>query len=375
MAENDSGERSEKATPRKLQKAKQRGQVPRSKELTTALVLIASPLALMMSSSEVAKGFDAIKQLTFSLSRSQVLDTQFMFYALAESIASVFSALIIFFLAVFLISLFAPMLLGGMSVSAEALAPKGNRMSPMSGFKRMFGTTALMELAKAVGKFSLIAVFAYMVIESNIIQYFMLGRSTPEQEVVAAIDYILAALLMIAAPLILIALMDVPFQMWNHAKQLKMTKQELKDEFKETEGKPEVKGKIRQTQRELAHRRMMEAVPDADVVVTNPEHYSVALKYEQFGNRAPVVVAKGVDQIAFNIRKVAKAHDVVIMEAPPLARALFHTTELDQEIPQELYLAVAQVLAYVMQLHEYKKGRAKRPKVVSDFPIPDSMKY
>ncbi|NVK89589.1 MAG: flagellar biosynthesis protein FlhB [Gammaproteobacteria bacterium] len=375
MAENDSGERSEKATPRKLQKAKQRGQVPRSKELTTALVLIASPLALMMSSSEVAKGFDAIKQLTFSLSRSQVLDTQFMFYALAESIASVFSALIIFFLAVFLISLFAPMLLGGMSVSAEALAPKGNRMSPMSGFKRMFGTTALMELAKAVGKFSLIAVFAYMVIESNIIQYFMLGRSTPEQEVVAAIDYILAALLMIAAPLILIALMDVPFQMWNHAKQLKMTKQELKDEFKETEGKPEVKGKIRQTQRELAHRRMMEAVPDADVVVTNPEHYSVALKYEQFGNRAPVVVAKGIDQIAFNIRKVAKAHDVVIMEAPPLARALFHTTELDQEIPQELYLAVAQVLAYVMQLHEYKKGRAKRPKVVSDFPIPDSMKY
>jgi len=375
MAENDSGERSEEATPRRLQKAKERGQVPRSKELTTALVLLTSPLALMMSSSEIAKGFDSIRQLTLSLDRSKIFDTKFMFYALGESMLAVFSSLIVFFVAVFLVSLFAPMLLGGMSVSAEAIAPKGNRMSPMSGFKRMFGTNAAMELAKAIGKFALIAAFSYWVIESNILNYFMLGRSTPEQEVVSAINYILAALLMVSAPLILIAMIDVPFQMWNHAKQLKMTKQEIKDEYKETEGKPEVKGKIRQTQRELAHRRMMEAVPDADVVVTNPEHFSVALKYDQLAGGAPVVVAKGADQIAFNIRKVAKAHDVVIMEAPPLARALFHTTKLDQEIPQELYLAVAQVLAYVMQLHEYKKGRAKRPKTINEFPIPDSMKY
>ncbi|PWK49135.1 flagellar biosynthesis protein FlhB [Pleionea mediterranea] len=375
MAEQDSGERSEKATPRKEQQAKNKGQVPRSKELTTAFVLIISPLALMMTSGAIAKGFVKVGDISMSVGRNHLFNDQYLMDALAASMWAVFSALIIFFAAVFIMSLVTPVLLGGFTFSVGSLALKGNRLSPKAGFKRMLGPTAAMELAKAVGKFSLVAFIAFLIIDSNFNKYMQLGRSTPHQEVVEAINYILVGLLLISCSLIIIAIIDVPFQMWNHSKQLKMTKQEIKDEYKETEGRPEVKSKIRQTQREMSHRRMMEAIPEADVVVTNPEHFSVALKYDQFSGGAPIVVAKGADEVAFNIRKVANAHHVPIMQAPPLARAIFYTTKLDQEIPGELYLAVAQVLAYVLQLNEYKKGKAARPKPIRDYPIPDSMKY
>jgi flagellar biosynthetic protein FlhB len=375
LAEQDSGERSEKATPRKQQKAREKGQVPRSKELTTALVLLASPLSLMAISGKVAESFVGVSQLTFAVNRSYLFDDHYMFTALAESVLLVFSALALFFMVVFVVSALVPMLMGGLTFNMASIAPKGNRLSPFAGFKRMFGLNAAVELGKAIGKFLLIALVAYWVINANFFEYLSLGHSTPQQEVIAAIHYILAGLLSVSASLIIIALIDVPYQMWNHARQLKMTKQEIKDEYKETEGKPEVKSRIRQLQRELAHRRMMEAIPDADVVVTNPEHYSVALKYDQFSRSAPVVIAKGVDEVAMNIRKVAIAHDVPILQAPPLARALYHTTKLDHEIPSELYLAVAQVLAYVFQLHEYRKGRAAKPKPIGDLPIPDSMQY
>ncbi len=375
MAEQDSGERSEKATPRKQQKAREKGQVPRSKELTTAFVLLVSPLSLMAVSGDVAESFTRVSQLAFSVNRSHLFDDNYMFTALAGSIAFVFSAFTLFFAAVFIVSAIVPTLMGGLTFSMGSIAPKGNRLSPLAGFKRMFGLNAAVELGKAIGKFALIALVAYLVIDSNFLNYMQLGHSTPHHEVVTAINLILSGLLLVSASLIIIALIDVPYQLWNHARQLKMTKQEIKDEYKETEGKPEVKSRIRQVQRELAHRRMMEAVPDADVVVTNPEHYSVALKYDQFNSSAPIVVAKGVDEIAMNIRKVANAHDVPIMQAPPLARALFHTTKLDHEIPSELYLAVAQVLAYVFQLNEYRKGRATRPKPIRDLPIPESMQY
>ncbi len=375
MAEQDSGERSEKASPRKLDQAKKKGQVPRSRELTTALILVSAPLAMLMASPDIASSFIKMGDLTFSVNRAQIFNDLYLLDALGISIFFVFKSLLLVFLVVFVMGIAGSILLGGATLSAESLSIKGNRLSPMAGFKRMFGTNAAMELLKAIGKFSLVAFVAWLVISVHFEDYMLLGKSTPQREVVEAISMLLSGLLMISASLIIIAFIDVPFQIWNHAKQLKMTKQELKDEYKETEGKPEVKSKIRQTQRELAHRRMMEAIPEADVVVTNPEHYAVALKYDQSGDSAPIVVARGVDQIAFNIRKVAKAHEVTILEAPPLARALYHTTKLDREIPQELYLAVAQVLAYVFQLQAYRKGKARRPKPIRNYPIPDSMKY
>ncbi|WP_144395187.1 flagellar biosynthesis protein FlhB [Pleionea sediminis] len=375
MAEQDSGERSEEATPRKKEKAKSKGQVPRSKELTTALALIMSPLILMLSSSDIAKGFLKMGDITLSVNRQSLFDERYMLDALAASVGSVFSTLLLFFAAIFVVSLFAPLALGGLTFSVESLAPKGNRLSPLAGFKRMFGTNAAMELLKAIGKFLLVAFFGWVVISAYFSDYMQLGRSTPQADVIAAIEFMLVGLLLVSSSLIVIALIDIPFQIWNHAKQLKMTKQELRDEYKETEGKPEVKSRIRQVQRELTHRRMMESVPDADVVVTNPEHYSVALKYEQTTSGAPVVVAKGLDEVALNIRKVANAHHVPILQAPPVARALYHTTKLDQEIPEELYLAVAQILAYVLQMNEYKRGRATKPKPIKNYPIPDSMKY
>ncbi len=375
MAENDAGERSEKATPRKLQKARDKGQVARSRELTTAILLIASPLALLFSTGAISEGFIKMSEVTLSVRKDFLFDERYMMWAFAESLYVVFSSLLVFFGVVFVASVLSPVALGGISFSVEAMQPKGNRLSPLAGFKRMFGMNAAVELGKAIGKFLLVALVAWLVISTSFDTYMSLGKSTPSAEVKNAIELILIGLLMVSISLILIALIDVPYQIWNHAKQLKMTKQELKDEFKETEGKPEVKGRIRQLQREVAHRRMMEAIPDADVVVTNPEHYSVALKYDQLKLGAPIVVAKGVDEVAMNIRKVANAHEVPLVAAPPLARSLFHTTKLNQEIPAGLYLAVAQILAYVMQLKAYKKGKSIRPKPITNYPIPDELKH
>ncbi|MCO7226102.1 flagellar biosynthesis protein FlhB [Pleionea sp. CnH1-48] len=375
MAENDAGERSEEATPRKREKAKEKGQVPRSKELNTALILMAAALALMLTTFTDSKAFTVITDMSFELEREQIFDERYMLATFAESLRMAMTTFAPFFLLLFFTGVMGSVLMGGVSLSAQAVMPKGSRLSPMAGFKRMFGMNALMELLKAIGKVLIVGTVALLVMHTSFDDYLKLGQSNIEAEAMEATKLILFAFLMVSVSLVLIALIDVPFQIWNHAKQLRMTKQEVKDEYKETEGKPEVKSRIRQMQRELTHRRMMEAIPEADVVVTNPEHFSVALKYDQQGQTAPIVVARGVDEVAFNIRKVASAHDVTILEAPPLARALFYTTKLDQEIPSELYLAVAQVLAYVFQLQAYKKGQGPMPTQAREYPIPESMKY
>jgi flagellar biosynthetic protein FlhB len=183
------------------------------------------------------------------------------------------------------------------------------------------------------------------------------------------------SVLAISSSLLIVAAIDVPYQLYDHRKKLKMTLQEVKDELKDTEGKPEVKGRMRQVQHELAQRRMMEAVPEADVIITNPEHFSVALKYDMEGGGAPVVLAKGVDHLAIKIREIANAHEVIIMEAPPLARAIYFTTDIEQEIPGDLYLAVAQVLAYVFQLKTYQNDGGQRPKAFDEVEVPENMQY
>lgn len=375
MAENDAGERSEQATPKRLNDARQKGQVARSRELTTAVLLITASVSLFSFSNTMGTGFADMAVRAWSLDRKSIFTNTQMLAAVGELFAEVLVAVAPFFILLFALAMFSPLLTGGLSFSSKAIAPQASRMSLGKGFKRMFGLHALIELIKALAKVSVVFLVGYLVIIQVFPELLALGSGEVEAGIGRAMDLVSRSFFLISLSLLIIALIDVPYQIWNHAKQLKMTKQEVKDEFKETEGKPEVKGKVRQLQRELAQRRMMEAIPDADVVVTNPEHYSVAIKYDPIHSSAPVVVAKGVDVIAMQIRKVAIANDVTILASPPLTRAIYHTTEIGQEVPQGLYLAVAQVIAYVFQLNSFNQGKGMRPAKLKDLPIPDDLKY
>ncbi len=375
MAENDAGEREEAATPKRLKEAREKGQIARSKELTTALLLMAAATALYSFSSSAGSDIADIARKAFSPDRRFIFNPKQMLDSLNELVGDAIFAVLPFFLVLFFIGLISPMAIGGISFSTKALAPKANRMSVGKGLKRMFGLHALVELLKALAKISVVFLVGYLVMTFAFPSLTQLGQGNVEAGIASAMDIVAGSFFFLSLSLIVIALIDVPYQIWNHAKELKMSKQEVKDEFKETEGRPEVKGKVRQKQREISQQRMMEAVPDADVVVTNPEHFSVALKYDVMKSGAPIVVAKGADLIALQIRKVAAANDVHIMQMPPLARALFYTTEIDEEVPQGLYLSVAQVLAFVFQLRSFNEGKGPRPEQVKDLDIPPEFRF
>jgi len=376
MAEEDqAGERSEQATPKRQKDAKEKGQVARSRELTTAMLLIFAGLGFLWSGPDIAKAFYHMAIANFSFHSTDLRSVEFMFASLTHSISTVFLALSLFFITLYLAAALSPAAIGGFSFSTSAMSFKGSRLSPAKGFKRMFGSTAAMELIKSFGKFAVVGLVSWWILSSIFDELLSLGIESIEQALPHGLKLVSYAFIGISSSLLIIAAIDVPFQLWNHSKQLKMTKQELKDEFKDTEGKPELKSRIRQQQREISQRRMMTKVPEADVVITNPEHYSVALKYEDFGNKAPVVVAKGVDLIALKIREIANAHNVSIVAAPPLARSIYHTTKLDQEIPSGLYLAVAQVLAFVYRLNTYEGKEGDKPQMPEVFEIPDELQY
>jgi flagellar biosynthetic protein FlhB len=257
-----------------------------------------------------------------------------------------------------------------MVFSFEALAPKLEKMSIIKGLSRMFGLQSLMELLKAFCKFLLVGSVAVLIISLSMQTLIGLGYLNVFTAVVETGNLLLGAFITLSAVLIIVVAMDVPFQLWNHKQQLMMTLQEVKDEMKESEGRPEVKSQVRRMQRQLSESRMMDAVPMADVVITNPTHYAVALKYDQDGTGAPKVVAKGQDFMAKQIREVAAANDVPLFEAPPLARALHGMVEIGHEIPGDLFKAVAQVLAYVYQLKTFKETQKARPVAPSYFDVP-----
>ena len=253
-------------------------------------------------------------------------------------------------LAITLAAIIAPLALGGWSFSGQAMMPQFSRMNPIEGVKRMFALRSLIELAKAMAKFGVVAIVAALVLWKDAPTLMALGREPLQQAIGHAVQISGKALLLISAGLLIIAGIDVPYQLWQYAKQMRMSREEIREEYKESEGSPEVKGRIRQLQQQLARQRMMQEVPKADVVVTNPTHFAVALKYDEKRMRAPIVVAKGADEIAAKIREVAGEHKVPIFEAPPLARVLFRNVDIGDEIPATLYIAVAQILTYVFQL-------------------------
>ncbi len=375
MAESGQGqERTERATPRRQEQARERGQVARSRELSTFTVLVAAAVGLLSMGSSLLSGLAEVMRSSLTIASAGLGDVSGLAAALEHAMLGSLRSLAPFFALMMVAALAAPLPLGGWSFSGKALAFKWEKLDPVKGLQRVFAWRGVVELAKALAKFALVAGVAVLLLWQEADQLVGLSAEPPGQALRHLAHLLGWSFFTLSAVLIVVAAADVPFQLWDHARRLRMTRQEVKDELKETEGRPEVRARIRNLQQEVSRRRMMEAVPDADIVVTNPDHYSVALRYQPDRMRAPKVLAKGADRVALRIREIAGRHDVPILSSPPLARALYFSTKLDQEIPAGLYVAVAQVLAYVYQLRRYRTDGGESPVLPQDPPIPDEFR-
>lgn len=376
MAEDSGQEKTEEPTGKKIEDAKKKGQVARSKELGTMFVLIFSAISLLLYGPEIGKGLYNVMGRLLSLNRNETYDTTKMFSVWGIVADALLFPMAMFVFIIVIAGFIGNTLLGGFNFSWQAAAPKMSKMSPAKGIKRMLGPQAGVELVKSILKFAVVAGFAVFLINTFFDEILHLSQESVPGNFIHALEILSWMFLGLTCTLIIIAAIDAPYQSHKHHKQLKMTLQEVKDEYKNSEGDPQIKARIRRTQREMSQRRMMQDVPDADVIVTNPTHYSVALKYDTAKAGAPIVIAKGVDELAMQIRKVGKGNDVPIVESPMLTRALYHTTDVGHQIPDQLFTAVAQVLAYVFQLKRFQKGRGKRPVALNKkLPIPDAYKY
>ncbi|MCQ4312664.1 flagellar biosynthesis protein FlhB [Pseudomonas stutzeri] len=375
MAESESGaDKSEEPTEKRLRESREKGQLARSRELNTVAVTLGGIGGLLASGGSLAGSLMAMMQGSFELSRETLLDENAMVRLLMSSGMIALEAIMPLLIVLLIVSIIGPISLGGWLFSGKSMAPKFSRMNPGSGLKRMFSTHALVELLKALAKFIVVLLVALAVLGAYQDDLLSIAKQPLDLAIMHSAEVVGWCALWMACGLILIAAVDVPFQLWDNKQKLMMTKQEVRDEYKDSEGKPEVKSRIRQMQREMAERRMMQAVPDADVVITNPTHFAVALKYDGDKGGAPMLVAKGGDFLALKIREIAQEHQVTVLESPALARAVYYSTELEQEIPAGLYLAVAQVLAYVYQLRQYRSGKGKRPDPLSSLPIPPDLR-
>ena len=371
----DEQEKTEDPTGKRLEDARKKGQLARSKELSTALVLVASGVMFLLMGGTIATAIFGMMQDMFTLSRDETYDTTHMFNAWVQGFSAVAGPVMLYMIVAVIAGVYGSIALGGFNFTWESAAPKMNKLSPVNGFKRMFGTNGLVELLKALAKFFVIASIALLAMIYLQDEALHLDMELYPNNLFHALNMLEWAFFFLTLGMVPIAALDVPYQMYKHNKEMKMSKQEVKDEHKNSEGDPLTKGRIRRMQYQAAARRMMQQVPEADVIVTNPTHYSVALKYDDNGGRAPVVVAKGIEELALHIRKIADAHDVPIVASPMLTRAIYYSTEVDHEIPHKLFMAVAQVLAYVFQLRAFKAGKGKRPKPLKkDLPIPPELR-
>lgn len=367
-------ERTEEPTARKQEQAKEKGQIARSRELGTLGVLLSAAVALIIAGPYFTSGLASIMSSQFTLEREVGFDHSFMFSIWPQIGKALLMPMAIFFGIVVVGAFVANTLLGGFNFSMQAASPKPSKMNPLKGFKRMFGMQAAVELLKGIGKFAVIAVCSYFLLKWKFPQIISLSEGIQPVIFVEALKLVGFLFVLLILSLLLIVAIDVPYQAHKHHKELKMTKQEVKDERKNAEGNPQIKAKMRSMQISMLMRRMMQDIPQADVVVTNPTHFAVALKYDPNGRSAPRVVAKGRDELAARIREVATDANVPLLSNPPLARAVYYSTELGHEIPEGLFMAVAQVLAYVYQLRDYKRGRGKRPRKPSqNLPIPEAL--
>ena len=374
MAENDQ-ERTERPTAKRLEKAREEGQVPRSVELNAAAVLLVTAGGLHFLGGSIGAALFDIMKSALSISPSEAVDPGLALSAAsAEMLRGLVACAPVLGLTL-VAALVAPLALGGWNLSFGALAPDFTRLDPIAGFGRFFSARGAVELGKAFGKFLIVATIAVVVLRKQSPHLLALGAAPLPVAIAQSANLASDALLAVSGGLVIIAAIDVPFQLWQYTDKLKMTRDEIRQEFKESEGAPEVRSRIRRTQREYARRRMMHEVPKADVVVVNPTHFAVALRYDESRMRAPLVVAKGTDLVAARIREIATEHSVPIFEAPPLARALHHSVEIGSEVPATLYVAVAQVLTYIYQVKAARTSGARQPEPPAIDPGIDAVRH
>ena len=368
-----SDDKTEEPTARRLEKAREDGQVARSTELSAAAVTISAVSLLFITGGYVVTKLAEKFAAGFNFDRKLVFSSNLLPAIFGHQMLEAYILIVPVLGLTVVVAIAASGATGGYLFSLKAVMPKASKLNPAAGLKRMFGVKALVELGKALLKFFLVTGVLVYVLNDNIDTLNLIGKMALEPALATAGKLLAKVALLITLSLVLIALIDVPFQRWQFMKQMRMSKQEIKDEMKNSEGNPEIKAQIRRRQREMSNARMIDSVKDADVVITNPEHFAVALAYDPNGDTAPILLAKGADEMAARIRAEAQKHGIEIFQAAPLARALYFTTEVDHPVPEDLYYAVAQVIAYVFNLASVRPGAApvQRPKPT----VPESMQF
>jgi flagellar biosynthetic protein FlhB len=361
MSETERHDRTEQPTQKRLDDARREGRIPRSRDLTAAAVMITAGIGLKMVGDSAGSQLGRMMKAGLSIPRAKLMDEQLLAGAFGDLALMALYAVAPVLLLTLVAAVGAPMALGGWSFSVQALTPDFSRLNPVSGMARMASLRSWVELAKSLGKFAIVGGAGMLVVWLNMDALLGLGREPINAAIGHAMSITGAALIALTCALVLIAAIDVPFQLWQYNRDMRMTREEIRQENRESEGSPEIRGRIRALQREMAERRMMDDVPKADVIVVNPTHYAVALRYDDKTMRAPTVVAKGVDLMAARIREVASEHKVPVFEAPPLARALHRSVEIGDEIPADLYVTVAQVLTYIFQLRAAQRDHQSLP--------------
>lgn len=365
----NSQEKTEDATEKRKQDLKKEGSVVRSKELTTTLVLLAGTSSLIIFSQYCATHFSEL----FLLWEEDARNLELM-HVLGFGFKTLLIIILPIIIVLFITSFLSPLLIGGWSFSLEALEFKGSRMNPISGLGKIFSTKSLVELIKSIAKFMVVVLFSGLILNYFLDKYINISQLPVEKSVVYTLYLLGVGFLILSLSLIIVAIIDVPWQLFSFLEQSKMSKQEVKDEMKDSEGKPEVKNKLAELRQKYARRRMMTEVPTADVIITNPTHFACALKYDGKKMQAPILVAKGTDLIAQQIRKLANDNNVPVLSYPLLARAVYYTTDFNKAVQPALYKAIAQVLAYVFQLKTFNQGKGRLPVLPKELDIPDDIR-
>ena len=373
MAEESDLEKTEPASPRRLEKAREEGQVARYRELVT-FVMLATGLGCLWASGEMmTERLGSALRNGLQFERASAFDASHMLVQAGSAVLQALQALLPLLGFMLVAALVAPMLLGGWLLSGKSLAPNFSKLNPIAGIGRMFSTETLAELVKTIVKSLLVGGVAWWVISDNLAEIMALMSEPVHEALAHTVRLVAVSCALIIASLLLVAAIDVPYQLWSHSRKLRMSREDLRQEQKESDGDPQVKAQIRRQQQQMAKRRMMAEVPKADIIVTNPTHFAVALKYSDKDMRAPRVIAKGTDLVALRIRALAEEHNIPVLEAPPLTRALYRHTRLDAEIPVALYAAVAEVLAWAYQLNRHATEGGALPPMPRNLPVPEAL--
>ncbi|NAW57065.1 MULTISPECIES: flagellar biosynthesis protein FlhB [unclassified Vibrio] len=375
MSEQSSQDKTEKASPQKVKKAREQGQIPRAKEFTAAVIFLAVAIYFYSQLATIWQSISGVFRFNMALTKQDLATPEKMVEQLGHSLGIVLEMLLPMFVVIIVVAVASSLILGGWMFRPANVQPKLSKLNPLNRLKRMFSTRSLVELLKSTLKVSVIFAVLYGYLDNHLQPLLGMQRLPLSQGVSLIMTILFEGLLLMGVALLIFGVIDIPYQRWEHLKELKMTKQELKEEYKNNEGRPEVKQRIRQIQQQFARRRIDKMVPTADVVITNPTHYAVALKYDPSLSDAPFVVAKGVDETAMHIQRIARENQVEIINSPPLTRSIYHTTAIEQAVPSQLYIAVAHILTYVLQLKSFRKGEGEQPLPLPHFSIPKHLQH